>query len=56
MPSIVIPSASRFQLFLGDVAERPSAIGADDAGARKLELALQFAVVGQQEQAFSHEV
>jgi hypothetical protein len=34
------------ELRLADGAERPRSIVADDAGARKLELALQFAVVG----------
>ena len=46
----------RFELRLGDLAERAGAVGADDAGARQLQLALQLAVVGEQQQALGHEV
>ena len=44
------------ELRLGDRAERAGAVVADDAGARQLELALQLAVVGQQQQPLGHEV
>ena len=46
----------RFELGLRHGAEGAGAVGADDPGARQLELALQFAVVGEQQQPFGHEV
>jgi hypothetical protein len=45
-----------FELVLGNVAERPCAVGSDNAGSGQLELPLQLAVVGEQQQAFGHEV
>ena len=56
MPSIVMPSASSSSCAWVTLAERAGAIGAHDAGPRQLELALQFAVVGQQQQALGHEI
>ena len=50
------PLGQRFELVLGDVAESAGAVGAHDAGSRELELALQLAVVGHQQQAFGHEI
>src|SRR5687767_14513254 len=41
-----------FQLLLADLTEDPGAIGALDSGRRKLELALEAAVSGEQKQAF----
>ncbi len=54
MPSIVTPFGEAFQLVLGDVAEGAGAILADHGRPRQLELALEFAVVGQQQQALGH--
>ena len=42
------------ELRLGDVAEGARPVGADDAGAGQLELALELAIVGEQQQAFGH--
>ena len=50
------PLGKRFELVLGDVAESARPISAHNAGARKLELALELAVVGQQQQSFGHEI
>src|SRR5689334_10674289 len=44
------------QLCLSHMPERPRAIGADDAGPRKLKLPLQLAVIGEEQKPFRHEV
>ena len=44
------PLDQRLELLLADLAEGAGAVGALDAGRRQLELALQFAVGGEQQQ------
>ena len=41
---------------MGDRSEGAGAILADDRGARQLQLALELAVIGEEQQAFCHEV
>src|SRR5689334_6326492 len=45
-----------FQLLLRHLTVRPGAIGADNPRLRKLELPLQFAIVGQEQKALGHEI
>ena len=56
MPSIVDAVGELLELRLADLPERAGAIGAHDAGPRQFELALELAVVGQQQQALGHEI
>ena len=45
-----------FELVLRHSAVRPRPVGADHAGPRQLELSLQLAVIGEQQQALGHEI
>src|SRR5690348_5141626 len=50
------PFRELLELGLAHLAVGAGAIGADDAAAGELECALELAVVGEEEQAFGHEV
>ena len=56
MPSIVTPSASSSSCAWVTWPIGAGAVGANDAGPRQLELALELAVVGEEQQPLGHEI